>query len=346
MSDMFEIDFSRQTISTCFHNHYIVPDYQREYVWGRTEVEQLLTDLEDAFRDDSKKEYFLGSIVTYKANNCYELIDGQQRLTTFFLILCALKAIYKSNGQSSSVVDSLISSPVMNEAGDEIPSYHLQLQYEDASNYLQLIHEGKETPKQLTNSGARLFVVYSSIISFITEKMPDFTLQKKFASYLLQKTRFIQIETYDITDALKIFETINQRGVGLNPMDLLKNMIFRQVDRSKFKELNFKWKEITASLERIGEKPLRFLRYFIMANYDVSGEKDRILREDQIYTWLSNNNKQCRYQEEPFEFVSLIAVLLVDVSQGLQGVKADRAHGFLSLLVNVLSQHGVSANRI
>ena len=73
-------------------------------------------------------------------------------------------------------------------------------------------------------------------------------------------------------------------------MDLLKNMVFRQVDRSKFKELNMNWKSITRSLEKIDEKPLRFLRYFIMANYDTSSEKDGILREDQIYTWLSNNN--------------------------------------------------------
>lgn len=66
----------------------------------------------------------------------------------------------------------------------------------------------------------------------------------------MNKTSFIRIETYDISDALKIFETINQRGKGLDPMDLLKNMVFRQVDRSKFKELNMNWKSITRSLEK------------------------------------------------------------------------------------------------
>ena len=67
------------------------------------------------------------------------------------------------------------------------------------------------------------------------------------------------------------------------------------------------WKSITRSLEKIDEKPLRFLRYFIMANYDTSSEKDGILREDQIYTWLSNNNAQCHYQEAPFQFVQKMA---------------------------------------
>lgn len=307
MSDTaLKISFSSHTIDTCFQNHYVVPDYQREYVWSETEVGQLLDDLEDAFQSDAKKEYFLGSIVTFKTDEYFELIDGQQRLTTFFLILCALKTIYENNHQSSTVVDNLIFSPVMNDEGDTVPSYHLRLQYEEASNYLHLIHTGQAKPQNATNSGVRLFSAFESIVSFITERMPEFAMQKKFAAYLLKKTRFIQIETYDISDALKIFETINQRGVGLNPMDLLKNMIFRQVGRDKFKELNLKWKEIVSALDSIGEKPLRFLRYFIMSNYDVSGEKDSILREDQIYSWLSNNNKQCKYEEKPFEFVSLM----------------------------------------
>lgn len=299
----FQISFSNLTINTCFNYHYVVPDYQREYVWDQAEVEQLLSDLTEAFSTNRHKDYFLGTIVTYKTDNHFELIDGQQRLTTFFILLCALRKIYNENKEPTTVIDNLIFSPVMNEDGDTVSSYRLQLQYEEASNYLELIYLLQDAPKQVSASGERLFGAFDSIVIFLSEKIPSFADLKKFASFLLHKTRFIQIETYDITDALKIFETINQRGVGLNPMDLLKNMIFRQVDRSKFKELNMKWKEITSALESINEKPLRFLRYFIMSNYDVSNLRDGIIREDQIYKWLSNNNKQCKYRERPFEFV-------------------------------------------
>jgi len=298
-----QIGFSSLTINTCFQNHYVVPDYQREYVWDQTQVERLLSDLNDAYSEDRKKDYFLGTVVTYKTSNHFELIDGQQRITTFFIILCALRKLYNENNEPSAVVDNLIYSPIMNDDGDTVPSYHLQLQYEEACNYLEQIYSLMPAPKQLSASGERLFGAFDSIITYFAEKMPNFSDLKKFASFLLQKTKFIQIETFDITDALKIFETINQRGVGLNPMDLLKNMIFRQVDRSKFKELNMKWKEITTVLESIDEKPLRFLRYFIMSNYDVSNIKDGILREDQIYDWLSCNNTQCHFVEKPFDFV-------------------------------------------
>jgi uncharacterized protein with ParB-like and HNH nuclease domain len=60
---------------------------------------------------------------------------------------------------------------------------------------------------------------------------------------------FIQIST-DVSSALKIFETINERGVGLNPMDLLKNLLFTQVKPSQFTQLKDEWKKITKPLER------------------------------------------------------------------------------------------------
>lgn len=303
LNTQLQIGFSSLTIDSCFKNHYIVPDYQREYVWNEKHIEQLLTDLMDAYNINSKKDYFLGTIVTFNTEKYFELIDGQQRLTTFYLLLCSLRNIYKINGEDTQVFDSLIYSSGMEEDGTTVSSYHLQLQYEEASNYLELIYASKEEPKDISDSGKRLFDAFHYITEYLTEKLTDIKDLKKFAFYLLNRTRFVQIETYDLTDALKIFETINQRGVGLNPMDLLKNMIFRQVDRSKFKELNMKWKEITSTLESIHEKPLRFLRYFIMSNYDVSGLKDSILREDDIYNWLSENDAQCNYIDKPFEFV-------------------------------------------
>ena len=302
MADTY-IKYNDHSISSAFKDHYIVPDYQREYVWKDEQIEQLTSDLIEAYNADNKKAYFLGTIVTYDAGSQFELIDGQQRLTTFFILLCAIKRIYQNNNEQTSLIENLIYSPIMNDDGDIVNQYHLQLQYEDAGDCLELIEQGQEKPKGLTQSGELLYNAYDLICKFLTDSFPTIAELKKFVVFLLNKTSFIRIETYDITDALKIFETINQRGKGLDPMDLLKNMVFRQVDRTKFKELNMKWRTITTALEKIDEKPLRFLRYFIMANYDTSSEKDGILREDQIYNWLSTNDDQCHYKDKPFKFV-------------------------------------------
>lgn len=302
MADTY-IKYNDHSINSAFKDHYVVPDYQREYVWKDEQVEQLLSDLMDAYNADNKKAYFLGTIVTFDEGTRFELIDGQQRLTTFFILLCAIRCIYSEKSENTSVIDTLIYSPVMNDNGDTVNQYHLQLQYEDAGNCLELIEKGEPKPNNTTQSGELLFGAFEIITDYLNDKFSDLADLKKFVVFLLNKTSFIRIETYDITDALKIFETINQRGKGLDPMDLLKNMVFRQVDRSKFKELNMNWKGITSSLEKIDEKPLRFLRYFIMANYDTSKMKDGILREEQIYSWLRDNNEQCHYEEQPFKFV-------------------------------------------
>ena len=105
-------------------------------------------------------------------------------------------------------------------------------------------------------------------------------------------------------DALKIFETINQRGKTLNPMDLLKNMLFMH-EQTSFSKLNNQWKEMITKLEDIEEKPLRFLRYYITSTYDISDvvpDHQGIIKEEKIYSWLSNNNDKCHYKEDPMKF--------------------------------------------
>jgi Asp-tRNA(Asn)/Glu-tRNA(Gln) amidotransferase C subunit len=89
----------------------------------------------------------------------------------------------------------------------------------------------------------------------------------------------------------------------------MKNLMFRQVEQESFDKLKTEWKKITDTLEKIKEKPLRFLRYFIMANYNVKNAKgEEIIREDEIYEWITKkeNVQQCNYEEKPFEFVKFM----------------------------------------
>lgn len=92
MADTY-IKYNDHSISSAFKDHYIVPDYQREYVWTDEQVEQLMADLLDAYNTDNKKAYFLGTIVTYDSGSQFELIDGQQRLTTFLFCYVQSKII-------------------------------------------------------------------------------------------------------------------------------------------------------------------------------------------------------------------------------------------------------------
>ncbi len=151
-----------------------------------------------------------------------------------------------------------------------------------------------------------LLNAYATVYRYLLDNYEDQVSLKKLWGYLANNVVFIQIST-DVSSALKIFETINERGVGLNPMDLLKNLLFTQVAQKDFTKLKNEWKKITAPLEKAKEKPLRFLRYYLMANYKITN-KDSIVREDEIYDWFVNkdNAKLCEYDEKPFEFVRKI----------------------------------------
>ena len=306
--------FEDLTVDKSFQNYfYVVPDYQREYVWeSEKHVKQLLVDVYDAYTADRNKEYFIGTTVVFsdKGNTC-ELIDGQQRTTTLFLMLCAFRNIYKELGLPTKAMDNLISQPTYDHNGDEVNKYHLELQYEASSNILVCIAEQKEYTGEISLSTKRIEAAYQSIVSFIKENTErDNDELKRFFMYFLRNLKFIQISTPDINDALKIFETINERGAGLNPMDLLKNLIFRQIERSQFDRLKDRWQQLVSMLENEKEKPLRFLRYFIMANYpslknSARGDENTV-REDEIYDWLTDNADKCDYVRNPFKFVDLL----------------------------------------
>lgn len=100
--------------------------------------------------------------------------------------------------------------------------------------------------------------------------------------------------------ALKIFETINDRGVGLDAMDLLKNLLFMNVSPKDFAELRDVWKALTDAIYNAPEKPLRFLRYFLLANY----VRDTRLQEATIYDWFQSNENLTKHSRNPIVFAN------------------------------------------
>lgn len=298
----------------CF---YIVPDYQREYVWTDKEVHQLLEDINEQIDAGSTREYFIGTVLVSPTDqkNHYEVIDGQQRLTTFFLLLCALKHVFQGEPQRQ-VVSGLISTSYTDSDGETRTSLKLEPRYENAGEVMAKLVELDADPQAVRagiqasgvasfGSLENLISAYGTLYRYLKDNYDDAPKLKKYWGYLANNVVFIQIST-DVSSALKIFETINERGVGLNPMDLLKNLLFTQVKQTQFTQLKDEWKKITKPLEKEKEKPLRFLRYFLMANYVIkNNRRDAVVREDEIYDWFvaKDNSALCDYANKPFEFV-------------------------------------------
>lgn len=116
MATSSKYQFDDLTVEKCFSNFFVVPDYQREYVWeAEKQVEQLLTDIEEAYSNDAQKEYFIGTTVVFNNNGSNELIDGQQRTTTLFLTLCAFKSVFAQYGFNHQTIDQCIANTTADE---------------------------------------------------------------------------------------------------------------------------------------------------------------------------------------------------------------------------------------
>ena len=292
-------------VADVFQAFYTVPDYQREYVWKTEQVEQLLNDISAEMSETDSTtapEYFIGSIVVCPGNGgVLELIDGQQRMTTLFLVLCAIRDRIKELGQETpGALASQIAATSTDAAGQDHFRHRLELQYEDSGDILVQIAKGTldGSDGSLTRSIVNIRNAYEVTLGFLKQEFgDDASASRRFYGYLTNKVKLIRIQTEDVAKALKIFETINDRGVGLDSMDLLKNLLFMKASRDEFTTLKVHWKELQDVIFAMREKPLRFLRYFIFSRYDVD-----ILREDQIYGWFAKHERVCGYAADPIGF--------------------------------------------
>ena len=291
------------SVTSLFQSFYAVPDYQREYVWDTDQVEQLLKDVREEMGDGPAQdapEYFIGSIVVCPGRDgVLDLIDGQQRMTTLYITLCAIRdRLAELGAQPSSVLNAQIADAAVDVFGEERRRYRLDLQYEDSGDALTRIADGKRIETPSTQSMRNMQNAHHVVTRFLESEFgQDPAAVRKLFGYLTNKVKLIRIQTEDVAKALKIFETINDRGVGLNSMDLLKNLLFMKTPKGQFDRLKDTWKELQDTIFRMGEKPLRFLRYFIFSRYDVD-----LLREDEIYGWFTKNDAIVGYGRDPIVF--------------------------------------------
>lgn len=310
--DLQGIKSSDLSVGDLLNDFYIVPDYQREYVWGSTEVETLLSDVFNEFNEasrDNTPDYFVGTIVTnYQSdNNVYELIDGQQRVTTLYVILISIRDYLIEMGEETNAVDSQLSHWMVDKQGNQVRTQRVALQYDDSQGVLDhLVKKRSECQivdlPDSTRSAFNLIQTYQDARAFLIEDLGGQVDQvKKFYAYLTQSVKLIRIKTESIDRALWIFETINDRGKGLDAMDLLKNLLFRYAKSDQFEKLKQRWKALIDALYAAGEKPIGFIRYYMLAYH----AKDKI-QADKLYGWITNKDNKERpdYWTDPLSFAN------------------------------------------
>ena len=302
------------SVGDLLKDFYAVPDYQREYVWTTTEVERLYQDIRNEHSgrsDGDAADYFIGTIVTNheSGGKIYELIDGQQRVTTLYVLLIAIRDYLADLHATLHAVDEQLYSLSVDRNGNESPRHRVELQYEDSQDVLKLLVEPRavisidDLPTD-TRSAKNLVQAYKDSRAFLVEELGGQADEiRRFYAYLTQNVKLIRIRTQTIDRALWIFETINQRGRGLDAMDLLKNLLFRHAQSDQFEKLKQRWKSLVDALYKAEERPIGFIKYYILANYAHSR-----IQADRIYGWLTDEGNEDRpnYWDDPLGFTNRI----------------------------------------
>lgn len=196
---------------------YIIPRYQRNYAWGKSEISQLIKDIEEFFpkENNDAKSYYLGSLVCFKRQNgIFELVDGQQRHTTITLINLVLK-----NWTETEEIKNTVSVPNLKfDSRKKIQNYIESLYKTETTNFLKQASE-------LNISGIGSF---KDAIEIIQVELREKDVQN-FAKNFYENVYLFRVEVPEDTDLNHYFEIMNNRGEQLEKHEIVKALLLGEI---------------------------------------------------------------------------------------------------------------------
>ena len=270
---MKKIDGSPKSLKQLLQNtKYSIHYYQREYMWQRKHIEELIDDLTSEFLDyyhpgDDRRAvqdygaYFMGSIVLAGRENA--IIDGQQRFSSLTLLLMYLNNRLRTLGQSYSMIEQMIFS-------EAFGTKSFNINVEDRYDCMNAIFNDK--PFDVTDCGEsvkNLYSRYADIIDlFPSDDITDDMLLH-FCDWLAEKVFFIEIVATTEQDAHKVFVTMNDRGLSLTSTEMLKGYLLSEIkDDTSREKLNDLWKDKVLELKKDDDKgDETFIKAWLRAQY-------------------------------------------------------------------------------
>ena len=258
---MSKLNIDQRTISSLFSDKksdFLIPDYQRPYAWTQDECETLWEDLylfafpnnSSSDFDSENDEYFLGPIVTFKnPDGKQEIIDGQQRLTTIMLLLRAFYSKFETAMDDDTVeTRKLIAKCIWktNELGRPLFD-RLKIDSEVASDndkeeFLAILKDGKVEEGRKSRY-AKAFAYFSGKIAEFVDKTPMYTAL--FPLRILNNVILLPIEAESQDTALRIFSTLNDRGLPLSDADIFKSQFYKHYsDQGRKDDFIARWRNL------------------------------------------------------------------------------------------------------
>jgi uncharacterized protein with ParB-like and HNH nuclease domain len=286
-------------------SYYQIPDYQRPYSWEDEKIEQLWDDLYSAM-ESGDESYFLGPMVLIRTKDGYfEVVDGQQRLTTLTILFCVLRDLY---GSELKKVDEELANRIQDSVRSLVKgTYRLKLITQ--SNYQlnfeqEILNEVKFPPTKLTKKQREEEKFINAALIF-KEKLEDIEKNrgidgiKKFAEYILKNVEMITIICSQQAYAIKLFQVLNTRGLELTPADLIKSYLYSNLseenDKKVFKSTWDRIEDLSKQMEESITDLLTYYEYYLLAQ-----NPKRSLYEELIDKFNGQDPKKIIYDFNKF----------------------------------------------
>lgn len=251
------------------YNQLSVPANQRDYAWPADLAKKLFQDLAKAIAD-AEQAYFLGTIVTIPtASGILEVVDGQQRLATTALLLAAIRDYL--TGKEPVLVDSINNeflTGIDRVKRERVPHLRLNTDDNDLFSWLIARNPGAAAPAKSKESHRLLDAAYeeakahvANIVASLETKDHGDVLNS-WVSYLETRALVVLIRSPTGSNAYKMFETLNDRGLRSSQADLIKNHLFGR-SGNRFLEVQGRWSYMRGQLESMDEDDITvtFLRH-------------------------------------------------------------------------------------
>lgn len=255
---------------------FIIPSYQRPYSWTVDNAEQLIDDIYKSSQSD-ESEYFIGSMICInKGQNQYEVVDGQQRLTTLSIIVSELKKLIPIQGIKDDLQKRVLPIDVYSDETDETDEPRLIVRKKEYDLYkYYILQDLKDYKPEKPSDTDLVFISNSEVVKAYLNQLSVEEL-KLLAKYILQNVYIVFVQTDDFASSFRLFNVLNSRGLPLSNADLLKNALFESASahNKKSEQIESAWSQIE---DMVGVR--RLDKFLTLHKLSEKKDRDRVLQK-------------------------------------------------------------------
>ncbi len=267
--------------------YYQIPIYQRPYQWTEENCEKLLDDLFFNYEDDRESDYFYGSLVLITISEdskarTYDIVDGQQRLSTFILLAKVLLALYSERLTEES--KDYLQESLITKYGKKDRLNFNAVGFNSKKDFQYALTSFNDAPISSNKNNYLKNAIF--LKNYLRKK--EIEEINDFIEWLYFKVVFITITCPDADKALRIFNVLNARGLPLNATDIFKGELLKHAKENEQEEFVSRWNDLS---QKCSDNDLTietlFSWYLDYLNPVTSKEKT----DKRLVTWFNNLNK-------------------------------------------------------